>query len=165
MANLQRGVWKAVCAVCGFEFDSNELKQRWDGVYVCDADWEPRNILDFFKVRKEDLSVPWVQKDTDTISNYVSIDDTDSPYTATSDINVIDVDATSGNVSILLPLAADYTFAQEEQIHIRRTDDSSNTVTVDRQGADTIDGTTSVTIPINGFRKFDNDASTTWRTV
>lgn len=60
------GTWNAVCAVCGFQFKADELKDRWDGVRVCTQDWEPRNILDFFKV-KEDRSqtVPWSQPDPD----------------------------------------------------------------------------------------------------
>lgn len=163
--SLKRGVWQAQCAVCGFNFDSDKLKKRWDGVYVCDADWEPRNILDFFKVPKENITVPWSQPDPDTITSYVAIDDTDSPYTQTTSVNVIDVDATDGNVQINIAAATDYTFADEAQVQIRRTDASTNSVTVARQGADTINGGTSITIPVHGSIRLQNDATSAWRTV
>ena len=162
--NIKRGVWKAVCGVCGFKFNSNELKKRWDGLYVCEKDWEPRHILDFFKVKEEKLSVPWVQKDTEAITNYADLTTTDSPYTATSSIQQIDVDATAGNVTINLPLASTYTFAYSGQLKVRRTDATSNTVTIARQGGDTINGATSETIAVHGSKTYQNDASTSWRT-
>lgn len=34
------GTWKVVCDVCGFEFASNRVKERWDGLVVCHDDWE-----------------------------------------------------------------------------------------------------------------------------
>lgn len=163
--SLKRGIWAVTCAVCGFDFDSDKVKKRWDGVWVCEDDWEPRHILDFFKVRKEDISVPFSQKVVDTITNYASIDDSDSPYTHTSTIYVLDIDATSGDVTVNLALAADYTFADEMQVQIRRTDASAYTVTLARQGADTINGATSITIPIHGSVRLQNDAATAWRTV
>ena len=163
--NLSKGVWSAACAVCGFVFNSNELKKRWDGVMVCDKDWEPRNVLDFFRVREEKLSVPWTQHEGDSITNYATITSTDSPYTATSSIYVIDVSASGGNVVINIPLASTYVFAYTQRLQIRRTDSSANTVTVQRQGADTIDGGTSTTIGANGSLLLENNASTAWRTV
>lgn len=163
--SLKRGSWSAACAVCGFVFDSVKLKKRWDGVYVCEEDWEPRNILDFFKVKEERLSVPWSQHEGDSITSYIEVENADSPYTQTTSINVIDVDATDGNVTVNLALAADYTFADEFQLLIRRTDATANTVTVARQGADTINGGASITIPIHGSIRLQNDASTAWRTV
>lgn len=162
--NLQKGVWKAVCAVCGFVYNSNELRLRWDGKYVCDKDYEPRNILDFFKVKEEKLSVPWTQVESLTYTNYVSIDDTDSPYTATVDIDQIDVDATNGNVVINLPLASTYTFARSKLIKIRRLDDSVNTVTIQTQGSDKVNGATSETLAINGSVAYNNDAVLYWNT-
>ena len=160
----QRGVWKAVCDVCGFTFNSDELKERWDGLMVCKDDWEPRNILDFYRPVKEDISVPWARPDNVEITSYVSIDDTDSPYTATVSIFVIDVDAVSGNVTIMLPLASTYTFANSQQLQIRRTDASTNTVTIQRQGADTINGGTSEVLPPLASRSYQNNAISAWTT-
>ena len=159
-----RGVWKATCAVCGFVYNSNELMMRWDGVYVCHKDYEPRNILDFFKVREGDISVPWTQPETNVFTNYASITDTDSPYTAVVTEEVIDVSASGGNVTINLPLANTYTFARTQQLKIVRIDSSANTVTIARQGSDLINGATSETIPINTIRIYDNDAVSNWKT-
>ena len=51
--------WKAVCDRCGFKFKSSELRETWDGLRVCNKDWEKRHDLDFLKGRREDVSVPW----------------------------------------------------------------------------------------------------------
>lgn len=56
------GTWKSVCAVCGFEFTADKLIQRWDGVYTCKEDWEPRHVLDFFTSPPPEATIPWTQK-------------------------------------------------------------------------------------------------------
>lgn len=66
-----------------------------------------------------------------------------SNYTIGASDTVIFANATSGNVAVTLPAAsslAGYRF------YIKRIDGSSNTVTVQRTGGDTIDGMTSFTI-------------------
>ena len=163
--DLRPNRWTTLCAVCGFRFNSNELKERWDGVMVCDKDWEPRNVLDFFKIPAEDISVPWTYPEHLTLTNYASITATDSPYTATVTIVQLDVNATAGNITINLPTANTYTFADSQQLNIRRSDATTNSVTVQRQGGDTINGTTSITIPISSSRIFQNDAVSAWRTI
>lgn len=55
----QPGKWKVICDVCGFDFLNTELKERWDGLMVCEKDWEPRHPQDFIKSPKEQISVPW----------------------------------------------------------------------------------------------------------
>ena len=44
-----RGDWKAICDICGRERKASELRQRWDGFMVCEADWEPRHPQDFVR--------------------------------------------------------------------------------------------------------------------
>lgn len=66
-----------------------------------------------------------------------------SNYTIGASDTVIFADATSGSVTITLPVAsglAGYKF------FVKRVDNSSNTCTVARSGSDTIDGQTSLTI-------------------
>ena len=41
------GSWLVICDVCGREYKSNDLRLRWDGLMVCDGDWEPRQPQDF----------------------------------------------------------------------------------------------------------------------
>lgn len=58
-------IWHVICPVCGFQYKSNELKKRWDGLMVCEKDWERRHPVDFYNVKGEDTSVPYVYPDTD----------------------------------------------------------------------------------------------------
>lgn len=64
------GRWSAICDVCGFRFHSNELRDRWDGLKVCEKDWEPRHPQDFLRAKKETISPPWVRPEVaDTFNN------------------------------------------------------------------------------------------------
>lgn len=58
--------------------------------------------------------------------------------------SVFEVDASSGSVNATLPLAADATNGFE--ITIKKTDSSANAVTIDGNGAETIDGATTQTL-------------------
>lgn len=60
---LSLGDYNALCDVCGFKFKSCDLKKRWDGLMVCNEDWEPRHPSDFFRAPKEDTSIPWSRPD------------------------------------------------------------------------------------------------------
>ena len=62
---LKLGDWNAVCEVCDFEFKASELIKRWDGVYVCKEDYEPRHPSDFYRGRTENTSVPWTRPEQD----------------------------------------------------------------------------------------------------
>jgi len=55
------GDYWAICDVCGFKYRSSELKQRWDGNMVCEADYEVRHSLDFIRSTYDDPSVPWAR--------------------------------------------------------------------------------------------------------
>ena len=55
------GDWLADCDVCGFTFKASELKDRWDGLKVCAADWETRHIADFIKAPKGEKALPWTR--------------------------------------------------------------------------------------------------------
>lgn len=59
MADTWRsGVWKAICDVCGFEFFSDELEKRWDGLMVCRKDFETRHPQEFMRPIVEH-KIPW----------------------------------------------------------------------------------------------------------
>lgn len=38
-----------ICDVCGFRIPTAKMRKRWDGLWVCPEDWEPRHILDFYR--------------------------------------------------------------------------------------------------------------------
>jgi len=44
-----RGDFKAVCDVCGRVYKGSQLRQRWDGLKVCESDFEMRQPQDFVK--------------------------------------------------------------------------------------------------------------------
>lgn len=69
------GNWKVACHVCGMWHPSSEIKKRWDGLLVCEKDWETRHPQTLIKVRGE-TAVP----------SFVSKDPTDS-FTLVCDIN------------------------------------------------------------------------------
>lgn len=70
--------------------------------------------------------------------NVVSIVFSDSPYapTTTAGVLVILCDCTSGNIEIDMPTAV----GNKALFRVKKTDSSANTVTIDPNGAQTIDG-------------------------
>lgn len=66
-------------------------------------------------------------------------------YTITANDTVILGDATSGNVTITLPLAS---IASGYRFCIKKSDSSANSVIIARSGSDTIDGSTSATVSV-----------------
>ena len=66
-----------------------------------------------------------------------SITNTDSPYTVTYKDSVVLADATGGNITVATPAASTCT---GRVWTVKKTDASANTVTIDPNGAETIDG-------------------------
>jgi hypothetical protein len=72
--------YNVICDVCGFKFKNNQLRKRWDGLYVCKDDWEARHPLDFYRPRNDHHKLPYIRPDssrteTTTVMGY--------PYTIT----------------------------------------------------------------------------------
>lgn len=57
--NFDRGNWEALCDECGCKFKASELRKRWDGLMVCERDWEPRQPQDFVRAKVDIQAVPW----------------------------------------------------------------------------------------------------------
>jgi len=73
----------------------------------------------------------------------VSIDDTDSPYTITGTQQFILIDPSGGDVTVNMPDASTY---PGREVKFKLTQAAgANTVTLQRQGSDTIDGATTYT--------------------
>ncbi len=53
------GKWKMCCDVCGFEYYNDQLKQRWDGPYVCEKDFEGRHPQEFGRTINDKQAVPY----------------------------------------------------------------------------------------------------------
>jgi hypothetical protein len=45
-----------VCDVCGFDYRRNKTRIRWDGLVVCEKDWEPRHPQDFARGVKDTIA-------------------------------------------------------------------------------------------------------------
>lgn len=61
--NSNKYDYSALCDVCGFKMKASELRKRWDGFMVCQEDWEPRNILDFYRTRNDAHLLPFTRPD------------------------------------------------------------------------------------------------------
>jgi len=57
-STYRMGTYNAVCEVCGFQYKADEMRERYDGLFVCDADYENKHPLEYTKVIKEDQTVP-----------------------------------------------------------------------------------------------------------
>ena len=63
---MSQGYWKSGgynshCDICGWKFKNSELRKTWDGYYVCEKDWYPRNPLDFPVKVTDDKAPPWTR--------------------------------------------------------------------------------------------------------
>lgn len=75
------GKWNAICDVCGVKFKNTELRKRWDGLMVCDRDFEHRHIADFFKITPEKNNVVDPRHEAeDQFTNVTYINTGDLPY-------------------------------------------------------------------------------------
>lgn len=72
-----------------------------------------------------------------------SIVNGDSPYAIGNDDVTIAANATAGAISITLPTGSDH---DDRSLFIKKTDSSANAITINRAGADTIEGQTSYTL-------------------
>ena len=86
--SYKSGDWKANCDVCGFTFKASELKDRWDGLKVCEKDWEMRHPMDLIKAPDPQKAVPWTRPEP--TDQFVTVD-----YVA-STVGVQDLDIPSG---------------------------------------------------------------------
>ncbi len=60
------GQWNAICDRCGFKKKSGQLRKEWTGLRVCSECWEPRNLQDFVRGKRDDQSIPWSRPDEDS---------------------------------------------------------------------------------------------------
>ena len=59
--HLLLGNWNALCDSCGRKYKASDLRKRWDGLMVCEEDWEQRHPMDLLRVQREQISVPFVR--------------------------------------------------------------------------------------------------------
>lgn len=52
------GDYNMVCDECGLVYRRSEMQRRWDGLWVCGGDWEPRHPQDFVRGKVDKVRVP-----------------------------------------------------------------------------------------------------------
>lgn len=66
----KKGDVKAVCDVCGQRYLMSKLKKRWDGLMVCNTDFEPRQPQDFVRAKVDIQAPPVIRPEsTDYVFN------------------------------------------------------------------------------------------------
>lgn len=66
---FKSGEWNVFCMVCNRKIKSGSAKKRWDGLIVCDDDYENRHPMDFLRTRQERISVPFTADTSFTTFN------------------------------------------------------------------------------------------------
>ena len=61
------GSYNAICDVCGMKYKAKDLQKRWDGMMVCQQDWEPRHPQEFIRVIPDNKKLPFILSDSDGI--------------------------------------------------------------------------------------------------
>ena len=58
------------CYRCGFTFRAEELRKTWDGLWVCEDDWESRHPQDFLRTKEERVAAgaPLLHDDTSQLA-------------------------------------------------------------------------------------------------
>jgi hypothetical protein len=59
------GLFNIYCMSCGRKYKSNEIRKRWDGLLVCEEDWEMRHPQDFVRGVQEKSNILPFAFDTD----------------------------------------------------------------------------------------------------
>ena len=59
--HLVLGDWNAICFFCGIKAKASELRRHWEGFYVCERCWEPRQPQDFVRGVPDKQVPPWTQ--------------------------------------------------------------------------------------------------------
>lgn len=63
------------CDVCGFDIYASDIKKRWDGLLVCEDDYELRHPQDFVRARKDKISADIVNPSPEDITKDITLSD------------------------------------------------------------------------------------------
>lgn len=62
---LDLGNWNAICDSCGRKFKADKLRKRWDGLMVCEEDFERKHPQLNIKVRGDKVVPAWVRPEVE----------------------------------------------------------------------------------------------------
>jgi hypothetical protein len=92
------GTWNVHCDVCGFKFKSDKIRKRWDGLMVCQDDWEADHPQKFLRVKEDKQYVPFVREEPE--ENYIADFCDFWTSSALADFGVADCAYAGGNDSV-----------------------------------------------------------------
>src|SRR5258706_8408125 len=58
---FRSGKYNTICDVCGFKFKDTDLRKRWDGLMVCERDWEQRHPQELLRPVPDQTKLPWTR--------------------------------------------------------------------------------------------------------
>ena len=61
------GTWRVICDVCGFEFPSDQVKKRWDGLITCSKDYEQKHPQLSLRAKPEKIGVPFARPEPEDV--------------------------------------------------------------------------------------------------
>jgi hypothetical protein len=102
---LRLGNWNALCDSCGRKFKASSLRKRWDGLMVCEEDWEMKHPQLTIRVPKEQIAPPWARPEPpDVFLPYCTLENSQGII----DLAVVDCARVDYTSSIVLDAAPIY---------------------------------------------------------
>ena len=74
------GTWKVVCDVCGIQHPSDQVKKRWDGLMVCEKDWEMRHPQTLYNYKNHTAVPTFVRPEPEDTFTFICTVDGGSAY-------------------------------------------------------------------------------------
>lgn len=68
---FKSGTYNSICDVCGFEHKADEMRMRWDGLFVCKEDWESDHPQKYLRVRETGIGVTPTRTEPEPEFEYV----------------------------------------------------------------------------------------------
>lgn len=68
------GDWWVLCDVCSRKRYASEVKKRWDGLMVCEEDYETRHPQEFVRAINDQKPLPFVRPDNEGLEATLAVD-------------------------------------------------------------------------------------------
>jgi hypothetical protein len=93
MSYFQSGTWNLICDVCGKKIKAADSKKRWDGLIVCQKDFEFDHPQKFLRVRSDPKAVPYNRHEA--LDQFVTVNYADTVYVfpVYMDADYVDINA------------------------------------------------------------------------
>lgn len=67
------GSSNAICDRCGRKFKREDLRETWDGLMVCQDDWEPKHPQLMLRPIPDQQKLPWTRPEPSDITAYSNV--------------------------------------------------------------------------------------------